>query len=279
MSTGIYIIESPTNKIYVGQSVDLKTREQKYAKLNCDGQMRIYRSIQKYGWDAHKFSVIMPLRDDTDKAILNWYEQFFMDYYRSEGIELLNLKDAGAHGRFSEESKTKMSKSHTGKIMSEEHRKKLSEAGKKRKATPETRARMRIAQAGKTISEEQKALLKSYAQNPSNETRVKMRMNQLGKKQSAETILKRSIALTGQKRSTEAKLRMSLVQQQKSSNRKLNTSQVELIRIHCINGLNDTEIGNIFNVARKTINDIRLGKRWSYVTGIQKMPVKKKLNQ
>lgn len=272
MSTGIYIIESPTNKIYVGQSVDLKIREQKYAKLNCDGQMRIYRSIQKYGWDAHKFSVIMPLKDGTDKTILNWYEQFFMDYYRSEGIELLNLKDAGAHGRFSEESKQKMSKSHTGKILSEEHKSNLKLARGKRIFSPETRLKMSQWQKGRKATDAEIERLKFYAQNHSPETRQKMSVSRTGKKASNETKQKMRQSRLGRKHSDKAKANMSIAQQNNQKIRKLTKDQISLMLVHFQNGLNDTEIGKIFNIGRKAINDIRIGKRWAYITGIKRKP-------
>lgn len=107
-NTGIYTIESPSNRIYVGQSWNLKQRINSYKSSGSKNQPKLYHSIKKYGWEAHKFIIIMPLKNDTSQAIMDWYEQFFIDYYRNEGIDLMNLKEGGANGLMSAESKEKM---------------------------------------------------------------------------------------------------------------------------------------------------------------------------
>ena len=52
---GIYKITSPTNKIYIGQSIDIENRFTKYKSLDCKNQVRLYNSLKKYGFDKHKF--------------------------------------------------------------------------------------------------------------------------------------------------------------------------------------------------------------------------------
>jgi hypothetical protein len=42
-------------------------------------------------------------------------EQKWMNYYRNCGADLLNIKEAGSHGKHSEETKAKMSLSNMGK--------------------------------------------------------------------------------------------------------------------------------------------------------------------
>lgn len=54
----IYAIISPTNKIYIGQTVDIKKRFNKYKRLNCKLQYKLYNSLNKYGVDNHEFQVI-----------------------------------------------------------------------------------------------------------------------------------------------------------------------------------------------------------------------------
>ena len=57
---GIYKITSPTNRIYVGQSLDIEGRFNAYKNLYSKilKQPRIYNSIKKYGAENHKFEII-----------------------------------------------------------------------------------------------------------------------------------------------------------------------------------------------------------------------------
>jgi hypothetical protein len=42
---GIYKITSPTNKVYIGQSIKINERKRKYKKLDCKNQPKIYNSL------------------------------------------------------------------------------------------------------------------------------------------------------------------------------------------------------------------------------------------
>ena len=113
--TGIYKIESPTGKVYVGQSVQVESRLRQYKKLNnCNEQSKLFNSLKYHGADEHSFEVVLKLREDVCKEWLTYWEQFFMNYYRSEGVELMNLREAGSRGKASEETKLKMRLSHIG---------------------------------------------------------------------------------------------------------------------------------------------------------------------
>lgn len=224
MSTGIYTITSPTGKIYVGQSVDLASRRNHYSILQCKDQPRIYNSIKKHGWANHTFQVIMPLRDNTDQAILNWYEQFFIDYYRNEEIELLNIKEGGSHGKHTEETKEKM----RGRFVSKETRQKMSVWQKGKKKSPEAIKKSADANRGKKRTEEQRAKLRGKVISQetrqkisiankgkiiSAETRAKMRAWQIGRKPSPQCIEKSRLANLGKKRgpmSDERKQKLSV---------------------------------------------------------------------
>ena len=46
---GIYKITSPSNKIYIGQSIDIEKRFYYYRKLYCLKQVKLYRSFIKIG--------------------------------------------------------------------------------------------------------------------------------------------------------------------------------------------------------------------------------------
>jgi len=55
---GIYKIISPSNKVYIGQSINIKNRKESYRRLECKRQPKLYNSFQKYGWKNHKFEII-----------------------------------------------------------------------------------------------------------------------------------------------------------------------------------------------------------------------------
>ena len=59
MSIGIYKIESPSGKIYVGQSINIEYRFKSYLKMfRCKNQIKLFNSFQKYGPENHIFEII-----------------------------------------------------------------------------------------------------------------------------------------------------------------------------------------------------------------------------
>lgn len=131
---GIYKITSPSNKIYIGQSVDLKTRFRKYKYLNCKRQTRLYNSFKKYGYENHKFEII----EECNLEQLNEKEIYWGLHYNVLGKTGLNCKLGDANGKCSEETKKKIGKGNKNKIMSEEARNNISKALKGRPVTWET---------------------------------------------------------------------------------------------------------------------------------------------
>ena len=194
---GIYKITNPIEKIYIGQSTDLKKREETYSRLNCKNQIKLYNSILKYGWEQHKFEII----EECSLDQLNEKEMYWGLYYDVLGENGLNLKLGDAKGKCSEETKQKMSQTHKnidksyihnnmkGKTHSEETKQKMSQSrkGKPKPWVAEVRK-------GKSLSEE---------------TKQNIRQSLMGKKQSKETVEKRSKSLKGQKRSEYTKQLMS----------------------------------------------------------------------
>lgn len=171
---GIYKITNPKESIYIGQSVDIKQRQSKYKHLWCKGQQKLYNSIIKYGWENHKFEVLL----ECKKEELNDCEVFYIKMYNVFNTEHgLNLKEGGSQGG----------------VMP-------AEAMKKAVAT-------RRKNGGYKISEETRKKLTSIKKPHSEETKQKMRHPH--KKPSEETIKKISIANTGKKRSEETKAKMS----------------------------------------------------------------------
>ena len=128
---GIYKITSPTNKIYIGQSVDIDDRFRKYKNLNCNRQTIIYNSLKKYGWEQHIFEIIEEC--PADKLLER--ETYWKEYYKVLEIPSLCCRIDGKGGYMNEETKAKIGLKHKGKIMSDEAKTKISEALKGRKVT------------------------------------------------------------------------------------------------------------------------------------------------
>ena len=172
---GIYKITSPSNRVYIGQSIDIERRFRHYKKLACKEQVKIYNSFLKYGVDAHIFEVL-ELCDTED---LNNRERYYQDLYDSvnNGLNLLYVKSEHFNGGHSEESKKKISDSLKGRTFTDEHKYKIGLGNSRRTISPETREKLRIASSGKKASPE---------------TIEKQRQKRLGSKRSEETKKKMS---------------------------------------------------------------------------------------
>lgn len=120
---GIYKIESPTGRVYIGQSVHVYKRWNVYKGLHCKMQSRLYRSLKKHGWDKHKVEIIEVCVSEK----LNELEQYYITLYQSfNSIHGLNLLGGGKRGfKMSDETKAKIGMAHKGKIVSLETRNKL----------------------------------------------------------------------------------------------------------------------------------------------------------
>lgn len=113
MRTGIYLIKSPSNKVYIGQSRVIENRWKRHKESRRTS--KLYSSLRKYGWRNHEFKVLHELPKDISQDVLNTYEEIYMDAF-SASYELLNIRKAGSLGKFSKEHRDNLSKSHKGKI-------------------------------------------------------------------------------------------------------------------------------------------------------------------
>ena len=57
MAGVIYKITNPNNKIYIGCTIDFKRRLSEYRRLSMVGQVKLYNSLVKYGFDNHVFEI------------------------------------------------------------------------------------------------------------------------------------------------------------------------------------------------------------------------------
>lgn len=163
---GIYKITSPSNKVYIGQSVNINRRFNHYFKLqSCKNQIHLYNSLLKYGVENHKFDILL----ECTRQELDLYETFWYNFYKNMNFTLLNLKEPGSKG-----------KHHPDSLL------KIIEGLKKRKPTDYTKQKIRNSLKGHEVT---------------NETREKISKSKLGKKLSDEHKEKISNAMKGKQNS------------------------------------------------------------------------------
>lgn len=195
------------NKIYIGvHSTD---------DLN-DGYMgsskALENAIKKYGVENFKKEILV---DFETKEVAYRLEKMLVDEKFVKRKDTYNVKvgGIGGSGKHSEETKRKMSKTRTGKPLSEEHRKRISEGMRGEKnhnfgkhPSEETRKKLRARKGpnlGKHFSEEhrKKLSIAKKGKHHSDETRRKMsearRGRDKGKRKSEEARKKMSEAKTG----------------------------------------------------------------------------------
>ena len=238
--SGIYVMQSPSGKYYLGQCVDFDKRMGRYKRLSCPNQKALLNALKCYGFDAFKID-FFPYPED----MLDWAEVTLIAAYGSYGGGY-NLTEGGANGRMSDETKKKISKSLQGNIpwnknnggykmcdegkrnmsiakkeyykinpMTNETKKKISESLKGREISEDLRIKLSLNHKGMTgmkHSDETKNKFFNgnanhfYSKKHSPESKEKMRNAKLGKKKSAESIRKRTATNTGKTKKRGYKL-------------------------------------------------------------------------
>jgi len=203
---GIYKITNPKGKIYIGQSWNLKKRENEYKSLRCKAQVKLYNSLLKYGWDSHKFEIIHSLSKESNQSELDYWEIFYWKECKESKIEVLNIKEPGSKGRHSEETKDKIRKFNLGKTQSletinkrslsnkgkdgpnkgrkwtEEYKNNMSKTLQGRKLSEDHKNKIGKSHKGKCVSQETRDKIKESKKEISEETKQKMRNAKLGNK-------------------------------------------------------------------------------------------------
>jgi group I intron endonuclease len=170
MAIGIYSITSPSGKVYIGQSRDIKSRWANYKCMNSSTQPIIHRSFLKYGVENHIFKEI----EQCNLNELNTREYYWKKHYLEKAgnmnkVLFCSLKD-GAGGELSKETKNKISVALKGRKntwlaggeLSKEHKEKISKSNIGRTYSAESKAKMSLSSSGGKLTEwHKKQILKS----------------------------------------------------------------------------------------------------------------------
>jgi group I intron endonuclease len=188
----IYIIQNTNNnKIYVGQTINVKNRwySHKYElKKNNHRDSYLQNSWNKYSENAFEFYILD--QDYWTEDEVTKYEESVRVWYTGLGL-CYNIRGCGPHGKMTEEYKILLSKRMSGKG-NHMYGKPSPNKGKKQ---PQELIELRTASLrGRKLSEEHKKKLSTA---------------HTGKKLSKEHIDKQTQGKLGQKRTEETKKRMS----------------------------------------------------------------------
>jgi group I intron endonuclease len=111
---GIYKITSPSNRVYIGQSVNIEKRLNRYKRMSVKtkGQTKVWRSLVKYGAENHKYEVI----EECDICLLNKRERYWQEFYDcvDNGLNCNYTKTSDKSGKVSKETLKRMSKAQKG---------------------------------------------------------------------------------------------------------------------------------------------------------------------
>lgn len=135
---GIYQIRNIiNNKIYIGQSIDLKLRKKMHfsnLRNNSHGNKHLQNSWNKYGSENFIFEILLY----CENFELTYYEQEYVNRKLNIYNICVEIVNSPKGRKLSEEAKKKISIAHTGqsgscsplfgRILSEEHKQKLSDS-------------------------------------------------------------------------------------------------------------------------------------------------------
>jgi group I intron endonuclease len=135
---GIYKIISPSEKIYIGESINIEKRFKAYNSLCCKKQIKLYNSLLKYGVENHTFEII----EECLQEDLNCRERYWQDYYDvlNGGLNCRLTECGVLKNIMSDETRQKIKDNHAdtsgencywfGKKLTQEHKNKISNTRK-----------------------------------------------------------------------------------------------------------------------------------------------------
>lgn len=201
----IYKYTSPSNKVYIGQTIHEHVRYMRHKRS--EGDTKFCRAIRKYGFENFTYEVIFTIDNEDRKRIkekLDFMERYYIRKFHAyeNGYNMTLGGDGAAGTKHTEEFNRKISErmkennpawnmtdewrlhigdSQRGKKMSQEFCKKTSERMKANNPmkNPDVAAKSAAAQKGKHLSEEQKKKISESQKGKvvTDETKMKLKEN------------------------------------------------------------------------------------------------------
>jgi group I intron endonuclease len=200
----IYKYTSPSNKVYIGQTIHEHVRYMRHKRI--EGDNKFHRAIKKYGFENFTYEVIFTIDNEDRKRVkekLDFMERYYIRKYDSlnNGYNLTAGGEGGS-GKHTEEFKKMMSDkmkennpawnmtdewkqhiadSQRGKKMSDNMKQLTSERMKSNNPmkNPEVAAKMAENKKGKHLSEEHKKKISESQKGKvvTDDTKIKMKEN------------------------------------------------------------------------------------------------------
>lgn len=133
----IYLITSPENKKYVGQTTNWKLRYESYSSYKCFKQKHLLNALNSYKIENMKIEILNFANNQDELNELESYYEIKFNTLSSNGCGYNIRRCGGSKGKHSEETKKLMSLAKQGpknwmygKIFTESHIQKLQEAQK-----------------------------------------------------------------------------------------------------------------------------------------------------
>jgi len=162
ITTGIYKIESPTGKVYIGQSINIEKRWGTYLCLNCKNQIKLFNSLKKYGSENHVFEIIEECLEEQLLKKETYWKEYYLEQLGWKYMLFCELYDMGSKGPRSEETKQKIGLANKGKKRTQEHILNLKKG--KKNISQETRNKISKAKKGKPLWEDGRSHSQYYTQ-------------------------------------------------------------------------------------------------------------------
>lgn len=141
---GVYKITNPKGCIYIGSSKEIEVRLNRYKKLTCKSQPKLYNSLIKYGVDNHTFEILEVCDFNELYQKEHYYGMLFNCLDREKGLNLVLPGVNEVKLVISEESLRNRSLCQIGKKASRETRLKQSKSQRGRKHSDETKHKMSL---------------------------------------------------------------------------------------------------------------------------------------
>lgn len=128
---GIYKITSPTGKIYIGQSVNIKNRIRRYKNIDCKAQKKLYNSLNKHGWNNHNFEILL----ECEISELNEKERYYQELFNcisKNGLNLMLTKTDSKRQVMTKEQCLRISERNKNRVYTEKTKKLISDSAKER---------------------------------------------------------------------------------------------------------------------------------------------------
>lgn len=139
--TGIYKITSPSDRIYIGQSINVLDRLLSYhVFIKSKLQPKLHKSFKKYGVENHIFEVL----ELCNSSELNERERYYQEKFDcvNGGLNCKLTTTKTKTGWHSEETKKKIGDGNRGKVIGEATLKRMSLATLGRRHTDESKSKI-----------------------------------------------------------------------------------------------------------------------------------------